>query len=385
MQTIHVASIEKELNALWVNAGKEDDSGVTRACVLNLVVVTTSEQATSDLDELLTEVTAVHPSRAILVATNRASAESAMSAQVISRCTLPTATNKQVCCEQVTIQVSGTQINEVHSAVQSLLLSDLPVCLWWREVPRLTDKVFNRLVDMSSRVIIDSSGFEDTHGDLINFSVLLRDRPRWAAFSDLNWSRLTAWRALTSSFFDISEYRQCVEGITAVEIEYGINPDKSEIIGPRTILLTGWLASRLGLTFIASETKRTDKLTTFHFRKNERQICMMLKPVSREGLHFDHLSSIRLHASTGTPTSSLSDERHKSPQAIFVVNKSDDGSKLQTSVQFSGESRPGRVLGYFRGSESELIGQELEILSHDHVYEQAMLCAGDLLIALVQS
>ena len=175
-QSINVAAIERELNALWKDAGSEDEhGGVTRSSVLNLLVYINinGQNSSSEIDEVLTEVTAAHPSRAILIVADREATDPELSAQVISRCTLPSATTRQVCCEQVTILAKGEQVNEVHSAVMPLLLSDLPVYLWWRAVPPLADKVFTRLAEMSSRVVIDSAIFADPHGDLVGLSLLM--------------------------------------------------------------------------------------------------------------------------------------------------------------------------------------------------------------------
>ncbi len=96
--SIDVAAIERELISLWKNAGEDDEhGGVIRACVLNLLVYLPSHEASNEVGELLTEVTAAYPSRAIVMVGDL-TAESAISACVTSRCTLPTATSKQVCC-----------------------------------------------------------------------------------------------------------------------------------------------------------------------------------------------------------------------------------------------------------------------------------------------
>ncbi len=190
-----------------------------RACVLNLLVYLPSHEASNEVGDLLTEVTAAYPSRAIVMVGDP-EAESAISAFVTSRCTLPTATSKQVCCEQVTIMAGGDQVNEMPSAVAPLLLSDLPVYLWWRAVPMLADKVFKRLVDLSDRVIIDSAAFADPHGDLLNLAVLIRETSRVAAVSDLNWSRLTEWRALLASFYDVADYHPLLDRLDRIVIEY---------------------------------------------------------------------------------------------------------------------------------------------------------------------
>src|SRR5205814_442070 len=120
-----------------------------------------------------------------------------------------------------------------HSAVLPLLVSDLPVYLWWRAVPPLADKVFTRLVEMANRVIIDSAIFADPHGDLVSLAVLLRDRPKWTAISDLNWSRLTTWRQLIAGFYDVAEYRPALNVVNRLVIEYASPTGQPNAISPR--------------------------------------------------------------------------------------------------------------------------------------------------------
>lgn len=370
-QSFDASRIERELNSFWQEAGKDD--GVTRSCVLNLIVFTNAINNGHQLDELLTEVTARHPSRAILIAADREATDSALTTQVVSRCAMPTATTRQVCCEQVTIHALGKQIHEVHSAVAQLLLSDLPIFLWWRSVPPLADKVFTRLAGMANRVIIDSASFTDQHGDLLSLALLLRERPKWTAFSDLNWARLTAWRALLAGFYDIAEYRPALQLANRVVIEYAPLPDQPDAISSRALLLAGWLATRLRW--------RLDKVRRDAQRK--AVICELLAPTQRIFIEFrateraaiepGHLAQVTLRAD------SFAEE---AADACFTITRSDEGERLRTSIFNGYEARAGRVLSYPRQSESELIWHELEIVSHDQSWEQAVRMTGEMLVAL---
>ena len=160
---------------------------------------------------------------------------------------------------------------EVPSAVASLLLSDLPVYLWWRAVPPLADRVFNRLADLSDRVIIDSAAFADPHGDLASLAVLLRERTRGAAVSDLNWARLTTWRALVAAFYDVADYRPFLDRLDRMVIEYAPLAEDREAIPPRALLLGGWLASRLGWQLDDQNTRRQGIISICEMTINERR------------------------------------------------------------------------------------------------------------------
>src|SRR5215471_8130603 len=174
LQTIDVDTIEKELTELWKNAGAHDDQdGVTRACVLNFLVYVPSREAEREVDDILVQVTAVHPGRAFLISSDPGDPpgklgadSSAISAWVTSRCSVVSPGSKQVCCEQITVKAHGAQMSELPSAIEPLILEDLPVFVWWRAQPALRERVFLRLIGMSDRLIIDSASFENPHRGL---------------------------------------------------------------------------------------------------------------------------------------------------------------------------------------------------------------------------
>ena len=64
--------------------------------------------------------------------------------------------------------------------------------------------------------------------------------------------------------------------------------------------------------------------------------------------------------------------------ATFEVNRSDDGSRIETEVRLGEERKLQRVLSYENAGEAALVGIELEILGHDRVYEEAILAAGEI-------
>src|SRR5262249_34832096 len=112
---IDVAAIEKELTALWKQASEDESSGVVRASILNLIVFIPDRAEAATVDDIIVDLTASHPCRVVSLVADH-SGESELTAQVTSRCTLPTPTSKQVCCEQVTITASEDHLAEAPSA-----------------------------------------------------------------------------------------------------------------------------------------------------------------------------------------------------------------------------------------------------------------------------
>jgi glucose-6-phosphate dehydrogenase assembly protein OpcA len=363
--TIDVRAIEKELTSLWQQASSDEESGVLRSSTLNLLVYVPAGigEDVRGLDDVLTDITSAHPCRAVLMIVDRQRQEAQISAEVTSRCTLPAGPSKQLCCEQVTITASGSQVNEVPSAISPLLIPDLPVYLWWRAVPRIEDRsFFGKLVDLSDRVIIDSARFNAPVGDLASLAAVLQNTPSWTAISDLNWARLTAWRALLSSFYDVNVYRPLLARLSRIVIEHSAPEGSDAPISARALLLGGWLASRLAWRLRRRGTGASSMQYTFdadggevtlEFRETERKI----EP--------GRIAKIVLESAADR-------------SAQFSVRRSTDSSRIETAVRLGSDQRSQRVLGYESLSESELISRELDILGHDRVYEQAVISAAEL-------
>ncbi|HLF84757.1 MAG TPA: glucose-6-phosphate dehydrogenase assembly protein OpcA [Blastocatellia bacterium] len=368
--TINVDAIERQLTALWQQASQDEEhGGVTRASMFNLLVYVPGRARAGKLDSMLTDITAARPCRAILIVADGEAPEETLTAEVTSRCTLPSDSSKQVCCEQVTITAGSAQADEVPSAVAPLLLSDLPVYLWWHAVPRLADKaLFRRLVDLSDRVVIDSAHFRDPEADLGSLAVVLTETPRWTALSDLNWARLTAWRALLAGFYDIADYRPLLNQLKQVTIRYAPPAADSAVIPTRALLLAGWLASRLRWTAQPGTARRTPESASLEFSVDGRSFGLEFAHTRRE-IEPEHLALVTLESEANQSVS-------------FTVRRSADAQRIETSVTRGEEKGVQRVLSYEGLSETELIGKELEILGHDRVYEQAVLAAGEMIKAL---
>jgi len=365
--TINVGAIEKELTSLWKQASEDEEGGVVRASILNLIVYVPEPAESSAVDDIVIDVTASHPCRVIALVADR-TAESKLTAEVTSRCTLPTPTSKQVCCEQVTITASEDHLDEAPSAIVPLLISDLPVYLWWRAEPKAEDKeLYGWLADIADRVVIDSAKFNDPEGDLASIAKGLGGAARGPALSDVNWSRLTAWRALIAGFYDVPEYRPLLKQIERVTIEYAPPADNAAAISTRALLLGGWIASRLGWQLNKAATTRDDKSARFEFNADGRMVQLDFRHTER-AIEAGHLALVTITNAGDCDTS-----------CAFSVRRSADGTRIETGVTLDEEKRPKRVLSYEGLSESALLARELEILGPDRVYEETVKAAGEMI------
>jgi len=173
MRGVEPARLERQLSEMWAEAarGVEGAEGaLVRACVLNLVVFAADERERAEADALLEEVIERHPCRAIVVAADRGADTARLDAYVSTRCQLTTRGAKQICGEQITIEAAGPVVETASTAVSPLLVPDVPVFLWWKDIPHGDDKLFDRLAEMADRVVIDSATFDRPHEDLLRLA-----------------------------------------------------------------------------------------------------------------------------------------------------------------------------------------------------------------------
>jgi glucose-6-phosphate dehydrogenase assembly protein OpcA len=364
---IDVGKIEKELAAMWKPAsgaeGSNAESGVTRACALNLLVYATVGEDRAQIDEMLDEVNAQHPGRTLVLLADRQASEPKLEASVSTRCRRLGGSGRQVCGEQVTIEAQGVAVETVASAIAPLLVPDVPVFLWWKDIPHYEDKLFNRMTTMADRVVIDSSCFDHPYEDLQRLNQIIKEHPQFMSASDLNWGRLTAWRTLIASFWDVPDYHSYLDRIERVIVEYDAPDLAPGEVAPKALLIVGWLASRLGWNVTQTSKREGQGAINLQLRSPEREVNVEFRATTSSG-HGDGMLVSLMLSTKG---------------AEFHVAFSDDRKKLQTEARIDGHSAVGRILSYEQKSEGRRLSRELSLLKRDVVYEQALASVSQLI------
>jgi glucose-6-phosphate dehydrogenase assembly protein OpcA len=345
--------------------------------VLNLMVYLSVEAALEEVNELLGEISSAHPCRVIVMFAGSADPDQDIEMFVSAHCISSSGSGgKNLCGEQVTLKARGRFTVELPSAAVPLLVPDLPVFLWWRDAPRLGDQTFATLMRAADRVVIDSADFRRPYDEVLALVALLEQRRGHAAISDLNWARLTSWRMLLASFYDVEEYREALNTINRVRIEYVPHDNAPEAIAPKALILAGWLVSRLGWSIAPEQSLTRDGAganSTVAAAKEGRRIDIEFVAVKRQAAMQGWIARIELSA-----------ESSSSSPAAFVVLRSKDGRYLETEViggGGDGETRCSRTLVSGDASEAELLEGELEIICHDRMYEEAISAAAQMLRA----
>jgi len=360
---VDVAGIEAQLRELWEQlAGAEqrqDSHPVMRACVLNLLVWAPDERGAGDgeaetaVSQAMVDVTIDHPSRIMvfLPAGEKARAGE-LEAWVTAQCH-KLGKHQQVCCEQIMVSVGSERREHLASLVRPLLVADLPSVLWWRAAPAFGEPSFEALAEVVERVIIDSERAPRGLSGITELARQVAEQPSDRRVTDLAWSRATPWRIAVAEIFDVEEHRERLQHIERVEIRCDHMSADADDISAESLLLAGWLASRLGWQPKSKPRSRDGALEIELAAAEGKTVTVVIRPAEEAGE--EGAQSISLSDGEATFTVSNAGERQ-----LDVV--SDSPSSQAADRRVSGESM----------LEGALLSRELAVLTSDGIYNQVL-------------
>jgi glucose-6-phosphate dehydrogenase assembly protein OpcA len=402
-KTLDVEVVERQLAALWKETAGEsdDDAAVLRARVANLLVFVSHESLLEEVDALMMDLTTVHPSRALIMLGEKDDSDQDIEMFVRSLCQTDKRTGaKRLCGEVVILKARGKFIVELPSASLPLLVSDLTTFLWWRNEIRVSDRVFSALLKGSDRLVIDSDEFRQPLQDLLEVDRLFSANKQ-VGVSDLNWARLTLWRGLLADFYDVPAYQPMLDEIDQVRIDYVSPAVDPATVAPQALLLAGWLASRLGWTLASEQPpgENNETLSLKFLRADRGSSPTPGSPARqprwvgtvREGADRGSSPTVRESVSNREITLELNRVtrgKHKpgrlvevelrtsgSQPASFSVKRSADNLHILAEANIGTDIHRGRLLPVRNRSLAHLLSREMEILSNDNLYQQALSLA----------
>jgi glucose-6-phosphate dehydrogenase assembly protein OpcA len=360
-----------------------------RTSVLNLVICAPDIESAQRASALLRDLASSDLARVSVLILDDSNT-TAISTWVTLRCFSIISDIMRHCFEQTTILATGAAVRSIANILQPLLKPHLPVYLWWLGDPPGSDILFNSLVELSNRVIVDSTSFYNPEQDMHTLALLRQAAPD-CALSDLNWGRITPWRQLIAQFFDVTEYRPYLDGVTSLEIEHAAVPLAMQTrteqgdVSPNpacALLLAGWLKARLGWSLVANSTRSIHDTAsgTYLWQMEHAAARMVSSPRRRTGkLGTEQAASISIHPQVqsnmrpGSICLVRLTSSFEGKQATFTINREGDPDHVLTSVVLSRETRPQRTVSLAAtDKESVLLQDELEITGHDHLFEETL-------------
>lgn len=233
---VSVNEIEQELDKIWSSKG---ENVAARAATFNFLVYeslddTAALAPSSTVDTIATQ----NPCRVIEMRAKReGKEEDPVVANVAAYCPVTRDRSSLICCEYITLQAPEAGFLRMSNTVGSLLIHELPTILWWQGDLDLGNQLFQQMVGLSNRVIVDSRSFNAPEEDLDEIHQLISAGRHC---SDLNWQRLGPWQELTAQAFDPPDRRESITKVDRITLDY--NADNIT----QALLALGWISSRLG-------------------------------------------------------------------------------------------------------------------------------------------
>jgi glucose-6-phosphate dehydrogenase assembly protein OpcA len=390
---VDIRKIEKELQNLWQSAavgeGSEESHSITRACAMNLILFSEKEGCEQEASDLLDAVTLRHPCRAIL-AVRQDKGDASLEAWVSARCHVTDAkTHKQICCEQITVRGEGVGTSEMASVVIPLLVSDLPVLMWWHPDKLDQDKL-QPFLDSIDKLIFDSDGQAENLQlfkavlDILN-SKRANQFSRKLVCSDLNWRRSLPWREAIALAFDQRHSAlspDYLNGIRSVEVRYGLPEDTSSgaahhgLIN-QSLLVVCWMAALLGWRFDQANFVSCDKVILSFGCKGLDKVSVQFVGVPSDQAAVGDIGSISLTCDQPESVVITATQPKGMPGICVKYSRGKGATKIDDATN--------RLFELDEQTESHLIDKELETLGLEPTYCQAITVAVEVLEALAKS
>jgi len=378
-----VRAIAGHLSSLWdVPSGPEASGSVVtekglphaRASVLNLIVTVVDSEAADRVVQTLMGLGVRHPSRAIVLVPEREASAGPLDARISTHCHDAIGGGDRVCYEEVVLAVRGDAAAHLAGIVTPLLIHDLPTHVWWPGDPPFSDPVFEQLVELGDRVIVDSADF----GDLLAGLRRLAHLRRQSGVGDLAWERLSWWQELTAQFFDSPRFRRYLPNLSRLRIQYAVpatasaRREEADEVSPgvaapmaQALLYAGWIATRLGWKRHRTLQALTDGGFRLRLEGKHEMVDLVIVPLPTDEVRPGQLLSVRLRSLGETGA------------AEFIIDR--DGDDAMVATNADGMTALLRRVTMETIREPELLSAQLTAEPVDLVYEDALRAAAILL------
>jgi len=382
--TLDTGAIHDELNRLWAEIGGPRHGGqgpgemvadrrlgggeLMRANTLNLIAVADTRRHAHLITDTVSRLSDFLPSRTIVFITEL-DTEQAHPWDVHLRLNeaYTEADAPAIRFETITINADPKVGGHLASLVAPLLVSELPTFLWWPSGDFANSPIFQDLVEIVDRLIVDSAQLGSEASAVAQMRSLLDDEDDpW--IGDFTWLRLAPWRQLIAQFFDPPAVRRCLGTVSEINIAYA-QTRKDQSSGLAAALLTvGWLASRLGWEIVEPLERRRAGGWTAPLRGlgdgRPQDIQLRLIPDQSPEARFS-LRSVEI-ISVGESS------------GVFRIERT-DMDDLITSSETADVPPVSRMVYSRRQENVEMLGEELQRFGPDRILEDSIRFATRLL------
>ena len=352
---VDLTTIERQLVPCWAQAAQSAPAAsAIRTSIFNLVVYTDSQESAQGVCEKLDRLAGGRPSRAIVLAVDRNAAGCSVDAEVRVQCQWRAGDQSFLGYEQLIITAHGRVADHPASLVDPLLVAELPTYLWWPGQPPFGHRIFRRLLAVADQLVVDSAQFRSPGDGIADIGRLCSGQQ---GVNDLHWARLTHWRDIIAQIFDDPACLPYVGHISSIRLDCGAGGNEAPA-NAATLLLLGWMASRLGWEPESTLDRLAREDVTLAVLQDERLIPIELRFRDHGSAGAGELIGVELVA-----------EPEGKPPARFNVARTDDLQLVRVDTAIQGSTEMSRLMPLAVKSDEELLADELGLTGHDRLYE----------------
>lgn len=208
-----------------------------KACLFNLIVYSDDKSQIPYLNEIASSIVTKYPARIIILHSDK-------NIDGVNINTKSFAKNGFQLYEQVNVELPSKYLNNISLFVLPYLIPDYPICLFYSGNPAKESPVFNSLIRLSNRLIVDS----ETSDNMPAFCSTITDQIMKHRMDviDLNWARTLGWRLTLADLFDSQEKLNSLSRAKSIKFAYkkgahSLNP---------ALYLQAWIASSFGWEYL---------------------------------------------------------------------------------------------------------------------------------------
>lgn len=385
--TLDTGAIIDELTRLWAEIGGPEHGGeapgemvaesriggggLMRANTLNLIAVAENQDNAHLITSTVSQLRNFLPSRTIIFITDQEAVDRLKTWRVLVQLNEAyhnTNDAPALRFETIIISADPKVAGHLASIVSPLLMTELPTFLWWPSGDFSSSPIFNDLVEIVDRLIVDSAQLGNDAETVAQLRTLLDDdSDPW--IGDFTWLRLQPWCHLVAQFFDPIEVQPTLENISRVSVAYAETREDRGSGFAAALLMVGWLGSRLGWEVIEPLEKRkaggwSAPLRAVDSDGKRRDIQIRLTTDQSTDARFS-LRSVELIASG----------EHNGTFRVIRTDKDD----LITSSDADDAPYVSRMVYARRQSSIEMLGEQLHRFGPNRTFEDAIRFATRLL------
>lgn len=347
-------TIEREISRIRERESNPYSSGV-KTNLFTLVIFRTGRAAGPGdlLEPVLQYMLGKRPARIITI--DQAAAPQT-DVTVSGRC-FPDRRNRGVCFEEVHIEAGDDGVGRDPGAWAPLLIRDLPVFAWLPDGLGESDDAWRATIleaaSLIDKLIVDTSRVPPANGDLLGQMrglTALREQAGGSFFiSDFSWRRSRVLRELSARAFDQPETRGLLSSIRSVSLDGGSAPDG--------MLFYLWLSARL--TWTPASSAQNGSFSRYPLGPAPGSALPAFRDRGGRDVAFTHAPGGPL--AEGFRIRFLFDD---APEMIIGCTK---GGCVSNGTERGAYKFP---------SDGEILLEEVDSLSRDPVYQQALERAG---------